>query len=401
MVDRIVVVGGGIVGLTLAVALGKAGLRVAVVERVPAAAMRARAFDGRVSALAASSQAVFAGLGLWEALAGVAQPIREIRVSDGASPLFLHYDRRDVGAEALGYIVENRWIRRALLDAADPLDGVRLHDGRAVSGIARGRAGAQVALADGETLAAALIAAADGRRSPVRRLAGIGALESSYGQDGIVATVAHERPHRGIAQERFLPSGPFAVLPMTGRRSSIVWTERAPVAERLLALPRAELELELGRRFTDYLGALAIDGPVVSYPLTLTLAARYAADRVALLGDAAHAIHPIAGQGLNIGIRDAAALAEAAVDAARLGLDPGAPSALAGYARRRRADGFAMLAVTDVLNRLFSNDLAPLRLGRRLGLAVVDRLPGLKRALIRHAMGETGDRPRLARGLAL
>ena len=401
MADRIVVVGGGIVGLTLAVALGKAGLRVAVVERATAAAMRARAFDGRVSALAASSQAVFAGLGLWEALAGAAQPIREIRVSDGASPLFLHYHRRDVGAEALGYIVENRWIRRALLDAAEALDGVGLLDGRAVERLARGRAGARVALSDGGILAASLVAAADGRRSPVRRLAGIGALESSYGQDGIVATVAHERPHRGIAQERFLPSGPFAVLPMTGRRSSIVWTERAPVAERLLALPRAGLEVELGRRFTDYLGALAIDGPVFSYPLTLTLAARYAADRVALLGDAAHAIHPIAGQGLNIGIRDAAALAEAAVDAARLGLDPGAPSALAGYARRRRADGFAMLAVTDGLNRLFSNDLAPLRLGRRLGLAAVGRLPGLKRALIRHAMGETGDRPRLARGLAL
>lgn len=401
MADRIVVVGGGIVGLTLAVALGKAGLRVAVVERATAAAMRARAFDGRVSALAASSQAVFAGLGLWEALAGAAQPIREIRVSDGASPLFLHYHRRDVGAEALGYIVENRWIRRALLNAAEALDGVSLLDGRAVERVARGRAGARVALSDGGILAASLVAAADGRRSPVRRLAGIGALESSYGQDGIVATVAHERPHRGIAQERFLPSGPFAVLPMTGRRSSIVWTERAPVAERLLALPRAGLEVELGRRFTDYLGALAIDGPVFSYPLTLTLAARYAADRVALLGDAAHAIHPIAGQGLNIGIRDAAALAEAAVDAARLGLDPGAPSALAGYARRRRADGFAMLAVTDGLNRLFSNDRAPLRLGRRLGLAAVDRLPGLKRALIRHAMGETGDRPRLARGLAL
>lgn len=401
MADRIVVVGGGIVGLTLAVALGKAGLRVDVVERATAAALRAGAFDGRVSALAASSQAVFAGLGLWESLAGAAQPIREIRVSDGASPLFLHYDRRDVGAEALGYIVENRWIRRALLDAAEALDGVRLHDGRAVSRVARFRAGAQVTLADGGTLSASLVAAADGRRSPVRRLAGIGALESSYGQDAIVATVAHERPHRGVAQERFLPSGPFAVLPMTGRRSSIVWTERAPVAERLRALPRAELEVELGRRFTDYLGALAIDGPVASYPLTLTLAARYAADRVALLGDAAHAIHPIAGQGLNIGIRDAAALAEAAVDAARLGLDPGAPAALAGYARRRRADGFAMLAVTDGLNRLFSNDLAPLRLGRRLGLAAVGRLPGLKRALIRHAMGEVGDRPRLARGVPL
>ncbi len=399
MAYQVIVVGGGIVGLGLAVALGRAGIRTAIVERAHAGAMRETAFDGRVSAVSAASQAMFAALGVWGRLAEKAQPIREIRVSDGDSPLFLHYDRRAVGAEALGHIVENRWIRRALLDAAGDLDGIRLHDRRRVVGYESDAAQARIALDDGGRLTAPLIVAADGRRSRVRGLAGIGATETGYDQTAIVATVNHDRPHRGIAQERFLTAGPFAVLPMPGRRSSIVWTERGAVAERILALPPPDFAVELARRFTDYLGALRIVQPVFRYPLTLLLADRYVADRLALVGDAAHAIHPIAGQGLNIGLRDAAALAETVVDAARLGLDIGAPPSLRGYTRWRRADNAAMLALTDGLNRLFSNDLAPFRLGRRLGLAAVDRLPALKRTLIRHAMGITGDRPRLTRGL--
>ncbi len=401
MENQVVIVGGGIVGLSLAVALGGAGVRVAVVDRAPAAAMLDRQFDGRVSAIAPASRAVFEGLGVWDRMAGESQSIEQIRVSDGTSPLFVHYDRAEVGADALGYIVENRWIRRALLAAAAAHDGVRLLDGRAVAGIERGPDAARLSLDDGAVLTAALVVAADGRRSPVRRQSGIGALDLAYDQIGIVGAVAHARPHRGIAQERFLPAGPFAILPMAGDRSSIVWTERADVARRILALPPAAFEVELGRRFTDYLGDLSVAGPVFSYPLTLTLAGRYALDRLALAGDAAHAIHPIAGQGLNIGIRDVAALAEVIVDAVRLGLDPGASTLLARYARWRRADNFAMLAVTDGLNRLFSNEILPLRLGRRMGLAAVNRLPPLKRVLIRHAMGELGDRPRLTRGLAL
>ena len=400
MEDRVVIAGGGIVGLTLAAALGEAGVRAAVVDRMPAAAMLGREFDGRVSAVAPASRAVFDALGVWDRLAGDAQPIAEIRVSDGASPLFLHFDREDVGAEALGHIVENRLIRRALLEAVAARDHVRLLDGRAVAGIALGPAGARVSLEDGAVLSAALAVAADGRRSPLRRLAGIAALEIAYEQTGIVATIAHDRAHRGIAQERFLPAGPFAILPMTGSRSSIVWTERADVARRVLALERPAFEAELAVRFTDYLGELALAGPVFSYPLTLTLAERYARDRLALVGDAAHAIHPIAGQGLNMGIRDAAVLAEVIVDALGLGLDPGAATLLARYTRRRRADNFAMLAATDGLNRLFSNDAPPLRVGRRAGLAAVNRIPALKRVLIRHAMGVLGDRPRPARGPA-
>ena len=398
---QVVIVGGGLIGLTIARALGGAGIATAVVDREQAAAMVEPGFDGRVSALAAASRAVFEGLGVWPRLAPDVQAIREIRVSDGDSPLFVHYDKREVGAEALGYIVENRWIRRALIEAVAALGGVRLLGGRTVTGLERGADRARLVLDDGRTLGAALVVAADGRGSPVRALAGIDALQVAYDQIGIVATIAHARPHRGIAQERFLPAGPFAILPMTGARSSIVWTERADVARRILALSRPDFEIELRARFTDYLGDLAVEGPVFSYPLTLTLAHSYALDRLALAGDAAHAIHPIAGQGLNLGIRDAAALAEVIVDATRLGLDPGATTLLARYTRWRRADNFAMLAVTDGLNRLFSNDFPPLRLARRAGLAAVNRMPALKRRLMRHAMGELGDRPRLSRGLAL
>ena len=396
-----IVGGGGMVGLTLAAALGSAGVNVAVVDRRPAPTMRTTAFDGRVSAIARGSRTVLDMIGVWGGLAAEAEPIRQIRVTDGASPLHLHYDSAEVGADALGYIVENRHIRRILLERIATLASATLLDGRSIERHERDPIEARVALDDGRDLTALLLIATDGRDSPLRRAAGLGALERRYDQTGIVCTVAHQRRHRGIAQERFLPAGPFAILPMTGNRSSIVWTEQADIAARILALPPGPFSDELGWRFTDYLGALEVEGPVFSYPLALTLAERYTAHRLALAGDAAHAIHPIAGQGFNLGIRDAAALAEVIVDTARLGLDIGAVTALARYARWRRADNFTMLAATDGLNRLFSNDIAPVVLGRRLGLAAVDRIPALKRLFMRHAMGELGDRPRLARGIPL
>ena len=398
---EVIVAGGGMVGLTLAAALGGAGVTVAVVDRRPASAMLEPVFDGRVSAIAHGSRTVLDAVGVWDGLAGDAEPIREIRVSDGASPLHLHYDSAEVAADALGYIVENRHIRHALLERVRSLGRATLLDGRSIVRHERGPIEARVELEDGSELAARLLIATDGRESPLRRAAGLGTVEWRYDQTGIVCTVAHERPHRGIAQERFLPSGPFAILPMTGNRSSIVWTERADVAARVLGLERGAFADELAWRFTDYLGALDIEGPVFSYPLALTLAERYTANRLAVAGDAAHAIHPIAGQGFNLGIRDAAALAETIVDAARLGIDTGSVAALARYARWRRADNFAMLAATDGLNRLFSNDLAPVALGRRLGLAAVNRIPRLKGLFMRHAMGELGERPRLARGMPL
>ena len=396
-----IVGGGGMVGLTLAAALGSAGVNVAVIDRSPASIMRKTAFDGRVSAIARGSRTILDSIGVWDGLAGDAEPIREIRVSDDDSPLHLHYDSTEVGAEALGYIVENRHVRRTLLEQIESLECATLFDGRSIERHERGAIEASVALDDGRALSARLLIATDGRESPLRRAAGLGTVEWRYDQTGIVCTVAHERAHRGIAQERFLPSGPFAILPMTGNRSSIVWTERADVASRILVLDGDAFADELAWRFTDYLGALSVEGPVFSYPLALTLAERYTANRLAVAGDAAHAIHPIAGQGFNLGIRDAAALAEAVVDAARLGLDTGSVAALARYERWRRADNFMMLAATDGLNRLFSNDIPPVALGRRLGLAAVSRIPALKRLFMRHAMGELGERPRLARGMPL
>jgi len=397
----VAIVGGGMAGLTLGCALAGAGVRVRVLEPRAMSAQTDPGFDGRTTAVAAGSRAILEAIGAWGAMAADAQPILDIRVSDGRSPLFLHYDHRALGAGPLGHIVENRVIRRALAARLAALDAAALVEGcRVVSARLAGRA-AELRAADGRTLRCRLAVAADGRRSALREAAGIEVTEWRYAQTGIVCTVAHERDHGGVAQERFLPAGPFAILPMTGRRSSIVWTERARVAPAILALDDAGFAEELSLRFGDYLGALRVVGPRFSYPLGLLHAHRYVGPRLALVGDAAHAIHPIAGQGINIGWRDVAALAEVAVDAMRLGLDPGGADALARYERWRLPDNALMLAATDGLNRLFSNDVAPLRAARDLGLAAVDRAPPLKRLFMRHAMGLLGTLPRLARGAAL
>jgi len=272
---------------------------------------------------------------------------------------------------------------------------------RRVTAVDASEGGAVAVLDGGERLRARLVAAADGANSPLRRAAGIPVVEWRYRQTGIVTTVAHERPHGGIAVEHFLPSGPFAILPMTGNRSSIVWTEQADLAPRLLALPDAAFAAEMRGRFGGFLGHIEPVGPRWSYKLALMQAERYAARRLALVGEAAHVIHPIAGQGLNIGIRDIATLAELVVDTRRLGLDIGDPTLLERYQRWRRADAVLLAAVTDGLNRLFSNTIPPVRLARDIGLAIVNQLPPLKRLLMRHAMGTIGDRPRLARGETL
>jgi 2-octaprenyl-6-methoxyphenol hydroxylase len=400
---ELVIAGGGLNGMLLAVACAGAGLSTIVIDRQDPAAMMGDRFDGRTSAIAYGSRLVFDGIGLWPAIEGEAEPIREIRVADDGSPLFLHYDHREVapgasGNTPLGYIVENRVLRRALFDRAATLPSLRLFAPRAVASMEASEGGATVMLADGTRLSTRLVAAADGQNSPLRRAAGIRAVEWRYRQTGIVTTVAHERPHSGIAVEHFLPAGPFAILPMTGNRSSIVWTEQADLAPHLLALPDTDFAAELRARFGDFLGEIAPVGPRWSYPLALMQAERYAACRLALVGEAAHVIHPIAGQGLNIGIRDIAALAEIIIDARRLGLDIGDPPLLERYERWRRADALVLAAVTDGLNRLFSNTIAPVRLARDFGLAAVNRLPPLKRLLMQHAMGVLGDRPRLAKG---
>ncbi len=399
---ELVIAGAGLTGMLLAVACAGAGLAVAVVDPQDPAAMLGEGFDGRTSAIAYGSRLVFDGIALWPEIAAAAEPIREIRVADDGSPLFLHYDHRDLGADTpLGYIVENRVLRRALYQRARALPNLRLLAPSRVAAIEASETGVVAVLDGGGHLEARLVAAADGRELPLRRAAGIGAMEWRYHQTGIVTTVAHACPHGGIAVEHFLPSGPFAILPMTGNRSSIVWTEHADLAPRLLALADAEFTAELAARFGDFLGDIEPVGPRWAYPLGLLLAERYVARRFALVGEFADVIHPIAGQGLNLAIRDVAMLAELIVDRRRLGLDIGDNAVLERYERRRRFDALLLATVTDGLNRLFSNTVAPIRLARDLGLAMVNRLPPLKRLLMQHAMGTLGDRPRLARGQPL
>lgn len=399
---ELVIAGAGLTGMLLGVACAGAGLSVAIVDPQDLAAMLEQGFDGRTSAIAYGSRLVFDGIGVWPEIAAEAEPIREIRVADDESRLFLHYDSRDLGdTTPLGYIVENRVLRRALLARARALPSLRLIAPRRIAGMEARETGAVAALDTGERLRARLVAAADGKDSPLRRAAGIRAIEWRYRQTGIVMTVAHARPHAGIAVEHFLPAGPFAILPMTGNRSSIVWTEHADIAPRLLALPDAAFAAELRARFGGFLGAIEPVGPRWTYQLALMQAESYVARRLALVGDAAHVIHPIAGQGLNIGIRDIAALAELIVDARRRGLDIGDDTVLQQYQRWRRFDALLLAAVTDGLNRLFSNTVPPIRLARDLGLAIVNQLPPLKRLLMQHAMGLLGDRPRLAKGQPL
>jgi 2-octaprenyl-6-methoxyphenol hydroxylase len=395
---ELLVVGGGLAGLSLGLACAGAGIEVAVVDREDPARTVGEAFDGRTTAIAYGSQQVLAGIGLWPEVAREAEPILEIRVADGDAPLFLHYDHRDIGDDPLGWIVENRVLRRGLLACIDRQPGLHHLAPAEVVSVERGTAGVTAVLAGGRRIRAALCAAADGKDSPLRRAAGIGTLDWRYQQAGIVCTVRHERPHRGVAVEHFLPSGPFAILPMTEQRSSIVWTERAALAPHFMTLGASEFAAEIAKRFGDYLGAVEPVGPRWCYPVSLMVAESFAAERLALVGEAAHVIHPIAGQGLNLGIRDLAVLAELVVDARRLGLDIGAPDLLARYERWRRVDTMTLAMVTDALNRLFSNDVAPLRLARDLGLAAVNRLPPLKRFLMRHAMGTVGELPRLIRG---
>lgn len=399
--SELIVVGGGLSGLSLAIACAAAGIEVAVIDREDPAKFRNAAYDGRTTAIAYGSQQVLAGIGVWDALAPLAEPIREIRVADGNSPLFLHYDRHEVGAEALGYIVENRFLRGALQDRAAALPSLTLYAPSSVAAIDFAETRAQVTLGDGRRLVAPLAIGADGRDSAMREAAGIKSWRKSYRQTAIVCVVKHAEPHRGVAVEHFRAAGPFAILPMQGDCSSIVWTEEERDAPGLLALDQAAFTRQLADRFGDFLGDLTVEPGRWSYPLMLIQAERYAAHRLALIGDAAHVIHPIAGQGWNLGVRDIAALAELIVDAHRLGLDLGSAELLRRYERWRRFDSLTLTAVTDGLNRLFANEFPPVKLARDIGLAAVNRAPGLKRFFMRHAMGVTGDLPRLVKGEAL
>jgi 2-octaprenyl-6-methoxyphenol hydroxylase len=399
----IVIAGGGAVGLSLAVALRQArGGALAVAVCDPALARRGR--DDRAFAIAAGPRRMLQALGAWHAAEATAEPILAMRITDSrvgdpVRPVFLTFDGEVGEGEPFAHMVEHA----ALLDG--------LHGRAAACGVAlrpvgvvsaeRDAEGAVVRLSDGSVTEARLVVACDGGRSALREAAGIDTVEWPYGQSGIVATIAHQRDHEGIAREHFLPSGPFAILPLRGRRSSIVWTERTRDVPAILGLDDEDLLVEIERRFGLELGALSMESRPAAYPLRYSIARRFVADRLALLGDAAHSMHPIAGQGLNMGLRDVAALAEAVVDTSALGLDPGSPDTLSAYECSRRFDTVRMGVVTDVLNRLFSNDVGPVRMLRDTGLSLVDRLPRLKGAFIREAAGIPARGPRLLRGEAL
>lgn len=401
----IAIVGGGLVGGTLAVALAATGAEIALIDRLAPSRQTDAAFDGRASAIALAPQRMLDAIGIWSRLADRATPILDIRVADGDSHLFLHYDSADVGTDALGYMLENRYIRAGLFDVIGAHPNIRQSAPAEVVALDTAGGRGHLTLANGDTITAALIVGADGRMSSVRAQAGIGVDEWRYKQIGIVCTVRHEKPHHNVAHEHFLPAGPFAILPLAENRSSLVWTERDDLAPQIVALPPHEFMRELERRFGDFLGALTREGPVWTYPLAMHLAHATIAPRMALVGDAAHGMHPIAGQGFNLGLRDVAALAQVIADDARLGLDIGSATTLRRYADWRRLDTITMLGLTDALNRLFSNDVAPIRLARDLGLAAVDAAKPAKRFFMRHAMGltqgGTSDVPRLLRGESL
>jgi 2-octaprenyl-6-methoxyphenol hydroxylase len=395
------IVGGGMAGLTQGLALANAGLHAVVVDRAAPGTLTTAEHDGRVSSIAYGSHAMWDRLGVWRYMANEAEPILEIRVSDGDMPFFLHFDHREVGDRPFGFMVENRHIRTALYRGVSEAAGLDLLAPAEVAEIEFGTGMAECRLTDGRSIRAPLVIGAEGRTSPLREQAGIRLLKWDYGQDAIVCTVEHELPHHGIAKEHFLPAGPFALLPMRGHRSSLVWTEKRADAPAMLALPEAEFDAEIMARAGDHWGRIHCDSRRWRYPLGLQNAERYIDRRLALIGDAAHAMHPIAGQGLNLGLRDVAALSEVVVEAARLGLDHGGGEALKRYQEWRRFDALTMLLMTDGLNRLFSTDIGPVRLARSLGLGAVNTLPPLKKFFERHAAAMSGDLPRLIRGEAI
>jgi len=406
----VIIAGAGMAGATFALAAASAGLKVVLVDPQPFSVQLSPSFDGRSTAVAFSTFRMLDVLGVGEGLRPHACRMDHILVTDGhrpgaasraASPAYLRFDASEIGdrngGEPLGYMVENRHIRAALAQAI-AATGIEVRAPASVATVAVDSVMARVTLADGDVLTAPLVVGAEGRGSTVRQAAGIGTLGWSYGQSGVVATVRLGRPHGGVAHEHFLPGGPFAILPLTDQRASLVWTEPTRRAEALRTASDEAFASHLMRRFGDFLDGAVPEGPRFVYPLALDLAERITAPRIALIGDAAHGVHPVAGQGLNMGLKDAAVLAEVLAEGIRLGEDIGSESVLDRYGQWRRFDTLALAAGFDAFVRLFSNDIAPVRLARDIGMAAVNRVGPLRRAFMQEAGGATGDLPRLLRG---
>jgi 2-octaprenyl-6-methoxyphenol hydroxylase len=398
-----IIAGGGFVGKTLALGLARfapKGFRLALVDMEAPAGGKD---DARASALSAASKALLSVLGVWPALAANAQSIARIEITDSSletasRPPILDFDNELSSGEPQAFMIENQDLAAALAQALDKEQAIDAFAPDSIDDHVCGPLAVEAKLAGGAAISAPLLIAADGKRSPARERAGIKCIAWSYPQIGIVTTVAHTKPHAGRAVQHFLPAGPFAILPLKGERSSIVWTEDKAAGTAIMALDEMGFTAELSRRFGPLLGDVSLAGPRQSFPLDFQIARSFVADRLVLAGDAAHAVHPLAGQGLNIGFRDAAALIEVVVDGARLGLDIGSPVLLERYERWRRFDSALSATAMDGLNRLFSNDSVPLRALRDFGLGVVDQLPWLKRALVQEAAGLGGTVPRLLKG---
>ncbi|NNL17784.1 MAG: 2-octaprenyl-6-methoxyphenyl hydroxylase [Boseongicola sp.] len=401
----IVIAGGGLNGTSLGLALASVGFDVTIVDPVPPDTRADRDFDGRGYALSIASQRVLKALGVWSDIAKDAQPILDIKVTDGRpgegpSPLMLAFDHAEIEEGPMGYMVQDRNLRPALLAAVETAGIRQLNEMRVVEQTPDAN-GVSVMLDDGTALRARLLVGCDGKSSSVASRAGIKRTGWEYGQTALVCAIEHELPHDGTAHQFFMPSGPLAILPLTGNRASIVWTESTERGEEIQSLGDDDYLDILRPRFGDFLGDISLAGKRFRYPLGLSLAQSFVGPRVALVGDAAHAVHPIAGQGLNAGLKDVAALAEVLADAIRRGEDIGRDDVLARYRQWRRFDTATLALATDGFNRLFSNDNSFLRALRDLGLGAANALPGLRRGLIREAAGLTGDLPKLAKGQPL
>ncbi len=401
----VLIVGGGLNGPALALALAQGGLRVIVIDARAAPARAEAGFDGRAYALAIASKRLLSVIGVWEGIAARAQPILKIKASDGVvgqgpAPFFLTFDHAEIEEGPMGFLVEDRHLYAAFLAAMAAAPGVTLVSGETVVDQSVDGSSVAVTLASGRQLRARVLIGCDGRGSGTAARAGITRMGWKYAQTALVTAVSHAVHHQGTAHQFFTPSGPLAILPLAGgHRSSIVWSEEVAAAAAIQALPDGEYLAALRARFGDFLGEIALAGDRFTYPLSLSLAQRFVKPRLALVGDAAHGVHPIAGQGLNLGFRDVAALAQVMIEAARRGEDIGALDVLERYERWRRFDATTLALGMDSVNRLFSNDNPVLRAGRDLGLGIVNAVPALRRGFMRQAAGVSGDLPRLLAGL--